>query len=484
LAAKARALLARAARRAASLGSPAEALRHAETALARDPQGSEKHELAELAAANARMSGSTDRAIELAQAARAGYTSEGREMDAVRALIIEAQALREQSRLQQAVDLLTPVYEAMKDREDAQVQLLKLADALSGCHVFLGNHQEAQRYGLHALTLAEAEGDAADIANALYRFSLVLLYLGSPTASRALLLESIRVAREGNLTATLALALNNLASLTYPRDLAAALPYAEEALALNQQIGDRGRAAVSMINVALMHWISGDWQRADALAADWTADELAGSVYTGLELVHALIAWTRGLPVTPPRDYGTELDDSYDRASVAGIGALVAAQSGDLALAARMADEGMRDYHGSYGYEDDLVLFWSLAADLALEAGDLPRLRELLVLSAAAPGGARTPLLLSHAAFYEGLLAAAEGRDPEAQLRDALQRLAAYGAPLRLAQAQLALASWLGAAGREAEGAQLLDDAAAVLTRLGAQPWLQKLAATRQAVRA
>ncbi|MDT7550055.1 MAG: hypothetical protein QOE84_2449, partial [Actinomycetota bacterium] len=42
LAAKARALLARAARRAASLGSPAEALRHAETALARDPQGSEK----------------------------------------------------------------------------------------------------------------------------------------------------------------------------------------------------------------------------------------------------------------------------------------------------------------------------------------------------------------------------------------------------------------------------------------------------------
>jgi hypothetical protein len=188
--------------------------------------------------------------------------------------------------------------------------------------------------------------------------------------------------------------------------------------------------------------------------------------------------------VAPPRDYATDLDDSYDRASVGGIRALFTAQSGDLAQASRIADEGLRAYHGSYGYEDDLVLFWSLAADLALEAGDLPRLRELLALSAAAPGGARTPLLQSHVALYEGLLAAAEGRDPETQLREALHRLAAFGAPLRLAQAQLALASWLAGADRDAESAQLLDDAAAILTRLGAQPWLQKLAATRQAVRA
>jgi class 3 adenylate cyclase/tetratricopeptide (TPR) repeat protein len=484
LAAKARALLARAARRAQSLGSPAEALRHAETALARDPQGGERYELLELAAANARMSAHTDRAIELAREAHAGYTAEGRDMDAVRALIIESEALREQSRLQQAVDLLTPVYEAMKDRDDAQSQLLKLAGALSGYHVFLGNHQEAQRYGLHAMALAEAHGDAADVANALYRMSLALLYLGSPTASRALLLEAIRVARRDNITATLALALNNLASLAYPRDLAEALPYADEALSLNEQVGDRGRAAVSMINVALLNWLAGDWERAQALAADWTPEELAGSVYAGLEFVHALIAQARGVPVSPPRDYGTELDDSYDRASVAGIRAIVSAQQGDVAAAARLADEGLRDYHASYGYEDDLVLFWSLASELALEAGDLPRLRGLLALADAAPGGARTPLLLAHIALYDGLLAAAEGRDPEEQLRDALGRLDAYGTPLRLAEAQVALASWLASAGRDSEATALLEEASETFTRLGAQPWLQRVARTRQLVRA
>jgi hypothetical protein len=164
--------------------------------------------------------------------------------------------------------------------------------------------------------------------------------------------------------------------------------------------------------------------------------------------------------------------------------AIVIAQAGDVAAAARMADEGLRDYHASYGYEDDIVLFWSLATEFALEAGDLPRLRDLLALAAAAPGGARTPLLLAHIALYDGLLSAAEGRDPEEQLRDALGRLAAYGAPLRLAEAQVALASWLAGAGRDGEATELLEEASETFTRLGAQPWLQRVARTRQLVRA
>jgi tetratricopeptide (TPR) repeat protein len=483
LALQARTLLVRAAARAEALGSPEQALRHVETALARDPEGDELHELQERAAHNARLAGQTERALTLARAARAGYTAAGRELDAVQALVIEAMALRQQSRLQEAVDLLNPVYEDLRSRSDAGPQLYKVTSGLAGAHVFLGNHDLAQRYGLEALMLAESEGDAADIAEALYRVSLVLLYMGSPTASRALLHETIRVSRQDNLTHSLSLGLNNLASLTYPRDLAAALPYVTEALTLCEQAGDRGRAAVSLINVLLIQWLLGDWASIDEQTSGWRPEDLTGPVYAGLKLLVALVAWQRGEPVHEPSEYGDDLGDAYDRASVAGIRALCQAQAGQLDAAAETAERGLRDYHASYAYEDDLVLFWSVAVELALAAGDLPRVHALLALSAAAPVAARTPLLTSHEALYQGLLARQEGRDPEPQLRDAIAQLESYGAHVRLAQARAALGGWLVAQGRGAEAEQLLDEAAETFTAVRAEPALRDLAAVRELVR-
>ena len=472
LARQARALLVRAAARAESLGSPDQALRHVETALARGPEGLELHELQERAARNARLSGQIERALSLARAAKAGYTALGLDVDALRALMIETTALREQGRLRDAVDLLQPVYDDLKGRPEAGPQLFQVASALAGAHIFLGDHDLAQRYGLEALIVAEAEGDATDIADALYRVSLVLLYMGSPSASRALLHESIRVCRQDNLTAVLSLALNNLASLTYPRDLAAALPYVIESLSLNEQRGDRGRTAVSLINVVLIQWLLGDWDEIDQRAAGWTPEDLAGEVHAGLKFLLAVIAWQRGEPVRDPVEYGDNLGDAYDRASVLSIRALRTAQDGDPAAAAEMADRALRDYHAKYGYEDDLVLFWSVSVDLALAAKDLPRVRSLLALAAAAPVAARTPLLTSHEAYYQGLLAQQEGRDPEETLRTAIALLDSYGAAVRAAQARAALAGWLTEQGRAAEAAPLREEALRTLTAVRAEPVL------------
>ncbi|MDT7543911.1 MAG: hypothetical protein QOE99_21, partial [Actinomycetota bacterium] len=243
LALQARTLLRRAAARAHALGSPEQALLHAETALSRGAVGLELHELEELAALNARESGKSDRALELARSARAGYAAEGDQLKAVRALVIEGEALRDQSRLQQVVDLLGPLFEELKDDAALMPELFRVVAGLSAAHLFLGNQEPAQRYGLLALTLAEEHGDAVDVANALYRVSTILLYMGSPTASRAVLHESIRVSREHGLPRTLGLALSNLASLTYPRDLAAGRDLAAEALAVSEQTGDRSTAA-------------------------------------------------------------------------------------------------------------------------------------------------------------------------------------------------------------------------------------------------
>ena len=477
LAGKARALLVRAAVRAEALGSPEQALRHAETALARGPVATELFELQELAARNARKAGQVDRAIELARSARAGYRDAGDDLGAVRAVIIEAEALRDSSQPQGAVDLLVPVYEELRDKDHGSLQLYKVASALSLTHAFLGEHDQAERYGVHALVLAEGEGDRTQIADALYRVSVVLLYKGSPTASRALLNESVRIAREENLSLTLAFALNNLAVLTYPRDLTAALAYASEAVALNAQSGDRARTAVSLINVSLINRLLGDWDAIDRAVAEWGPEDVTGSFYTGQHFVCAVISWARDEPIADLTWFGDDLElgDAYDRAAVTGLRALRRAQAGDMAEAARLADEGLRDYHVSYGYEDDLVLFWSVAAELALAADDLPRVRSLLALAAAAPKAARTPLLTSHEALYRGMLAEKEGRDAEPLLREAIERLTEYGARVAAAQAQLALGLCLAATGHADESAVLLHEAEATFTRLGAKRLLREL---------
>jgi class 3 adenylate cyclase/predicted ATPase len=482
LALQARTLLRRAAVRAAALGSPDQALLHAETALSRGAVGLELHELEELAASNAREAGNAERALELARSAKAGYQAEGHQLAAVRALIIEGESLRDQSRLQQVVDLLEPAYEQMKDDAALMPELFRVAAVLSAAHLFLGSQGPAQAYGLLALTLAEEHGDAVDIANALYRVSTILLYMGSPTASRAVLHESIRVSREHGLPRTLGMALSNLASLTYPRDLQSGLEFAAEALAVSEQVGDRSSAAVVRINLVLADWLLGGWSRIDEMVAGWRADGMSGAAYAGLEFLLATIAWSRGEPVPEPTGYDDDLGDAYDRASLQEIRALRLAQAGDTAAAAALADAAMRDYHASYGYEDDLVLFWSNAVELALLAGDTDRVHSMLALAAVAPRVTRTALLEAHEALYQGQLVQQESGDPEPLLRTAIERLTAYGARFRRAQAQLALGAWLSAQGRSDEAAPLLADADEMFTEVGAQPGLAAVAAARDRV--
>jgi hypothetical protein len=207
-------------------------------------------------------------------------------------------------------------------------------------------------------------------------------------------------------------------------------------------------------------------------------EDSTGSIYAGLHLVRAVVAWSRGEPIADPSGY-SELGDAYDRAAILGIRALHHAQAGDPGEGARLSDEGLRDYHASYGYEDDLVLFWSLAVELALLANDLPRVRSLLGLADAAPSATRTPLLTGHQSLYRGLLAEREGRDAEPLLREAVDRLTSYGARFRAAQAQFALASLL-AEGNSAESAALLDEATATFTRLRATLPPQDVARVRE----
>ena len=69
-----------------------------------------------------------------------------------------------------------------------------------------------------------------------------------------------------------------------------------------------------------------------------------------------------------------------------------------------------------------------------------------------------------------GLIAAADGQDPEADLRAAETGFAAYGAPYLLARTRLELAGWLIGEGRQAEAAPLLAQSRAVFVELGAAP--------------
>jgi class 3 adenylate cyclase/tetratricopeptide (TPR) repeat protein len=468
LATRARQLLAAAAARAQALGSPQEALRHAGTALGRGATGVERADLLAMAAETARSSGDMDAALAHAEQARSAYLELGRDGEAGGVLAVAGAVMVQAGRLQQGVSLLTPVYDELRGRDDAGLALLRLATELSRLHFFLGEHQTSQRYSLEASRLAEAENDVAGLIESLQRLASALLFTGTSVAGGALLREAVARARSGGHTSLLARGLANLVSLTYPRDLPAASLSAVESVELARQVGDRAWWGMAVLNLCLTHWFSGSWDDLEQAVRD-NVDAGNDASDASLELLRCLVRAARGQSNPEPVSARADSDDAYDRGVALLRRALWLAQEGRAREASDLADEAFRDWHEIYAYEDDFVLVWAVAVELAVSAGLLDRAAELLAVGEAARGASMTPLLRGHVALHRGLLQLARDEPAETSLRRAVEELTAYGAPYPRARAQVALAQVVD---DPAEVAALRDDGTSTLAALGVSPAL------------
>jgi len=281
-----------------------------------------------------------------------------------------------------------------------------------------------------------------------------------------------------------AVARGNLAEVQAQSDLPGAESEGEQSLALAARLGNPDGQAISLLNLALFHFYTGDW----AATADRANQAIAVSPLQPIQAFGraplVLLLCARGDP-TGARPYldGLESwaasDDVQDRALL-GVaeGALAMSENrfGEALLAAARAAAESAQVNGfrSEGFR----LAWPLAIEAALLADELDEARSQLSVVADAPRGHVPPYVRAQLVRFRALISIAEGSaDPEieADLRSAVDSMRDLGYRYWLARAEADLGRWLAAQGRGADAEPLLVEARDILSELGAQPDLDRV---------
>jgi hypothetical protein len=278
------------------------------------------------------------------------------------------------------------------------------------------------------IKLADRLRNRPQVARGIINLGVQLLAIGAQELGATLVEKGIVVARECHDPAQLAHGLLNLASTLSQSDTVRTSAIIDEAVEVARRSGSVMNVDNAVANQAINRWATGDW-----------------------DLVLAT-----------------------DVESLAPFMAPVAATIKARVLTARSALD--RAYAFSQVY-DDFTLFYGVALEIALTAGDadlLDHLRRVVD-----EDGSSLPTgLQGHRALLGALDAERVGDTAdvaEASFSEALARYADWGSPVHEARAQAAYGVWLTTRGRIAEAEPLLTAARAAYASLGAVAWLAEL---------
>jgi hypothetical protein len=152
--------------------------------------------------------------------------------------------------------------------------------------------------------------------------------------------------------------------------------------------------------------------------------------------------------------------------------------NGDAMRAVALAEEALPHLLAAMGVDDDFVALWPPLVEAALAAGHVAAAERLMVPVETAPASIISPGVRAHWTVLRGRLAALRGDDPdtvEADFRDGIAQLDAFGAVGFRARAQESYGRWLIDEGRISEGNDLIDAARATYEQIGANGWLARL---------
>ena len=475
--------LKQAAERARSLGSPSEAAGHLSSALALADGDVEPAEIECDLALALIDAGSYAEAAPHAVHATAVYDARADDIRAGRAAAAHANALGLMGDNEQALAVAEARWTALDGRREAARTLMDLARVMSACGGALGHDTLA--IAEKRIKLAELLGDSGELADALNTLGVSFGYHGAFVLSRVLLEAAADMAKSAHQPAALARALMNLTTMYRSDDLGRALDVGREAVAAARAAGVSVWMSISMLNLLVVLLDRGEWTAIDEILAE--GEESADAF---LAVASAATATIMELARGEGGDAGQQLDEvsgTDDAAVVAWVGfarALLTRQRGDLAGAVEQMIEAAEQMHALTVTGDDFHVFWPTAADLALEAGDADAVARLLGLveedTTAISHGIKV-----HRRRVEGLLALRE--DPpigheEAQVREVIGELEAWGAMPYVWRTQAALGTWLASHGRADEAQPLLQEARAGFAKIGASAWLAALESQLAAV--
>ena len=472
MAARARRLLRTAAELAESLGSPGEALEAVRTALGLEPGAEEATAWYERGARVATRAGEYALCEELSDQALAGL--EGDPVAAARVLRFQALSTMSLGRSSEGGELARRGLSLLGEADaEPELKILLLRSLIWSLR--LSDEATAARETvLEMARLAEEVQDPTLMVHALNGLATMLHDAGIPMAGIALLERAITLAREERLLEPLGQTLIGLSSEVYPRDLGRAGELATESIEVCRKVGRADYLEIALINAGFTRMLCGDWDLLLADLADWLDGRPVTSSEAGLHLARLGVLAARGEPLVC-REPLPDSEDPWEQHTKDLVLALMLEGRGDLTGAATQAAASAHRTFGSGGMLDDFEVLWAPVVELQLRAGQIEEAEAVLALAGPLLGGRSRALTRAEHARLRGMITAARGEDPEADLRAAETAHAAYCAPFLLARTRHELAAWLMLQGRGSETAPLIEQAREAYTRLGARHYLESL---------
>ncbi|HEX4011565.1 MAG TPA: adenylate/guanylate cyclase domain-containing protein [Solirubrobacteraceae bacterium] len=387
-----------------------------------------------------------------------------------RSMVVLADALSREDRLEEAIELNRRAVSGLSDGSSEKASALA---SLSVHLAFRGDLDEAFEAADAALAIAEPSQEWLTVCYAFTTLSYVRHRQGRSEEAIALRERCLSLALEHELGAQAVRAHNNLADLWLQQDrFGDALTIIERGLALAQSRGDRRWEQALTLNATTARIARGDWEQLPPVADDGlpaVAPLFRRAYLPALARIQAargdIAAIERTLRLAETEE------DSINLEYAAGPNVARAIVLNGLGRHAEALEAAMPIATGSPAeiVNEDRREAYLEAGHAALALDDPDALETLISFANDLPPAQRSPLIRAGAARFEGLLAARrdDSRTAQERLSAAIRELRAIDAPFVLAQVLLEQAELRGDAD-EAEEAQ------AIFERLRATPWLER----------
>jgi class 3 adenylate cyclase/tetratricopeptide (TPR) repeat protein len=475
---RARAALARAGERAASLGASAEAWRYFEQAadLADEPreQGSTLMRAGEMALAT----GDNDQAGALFGRATALYEEAGDTHAAARGSSWLALTEQRAGRLEDGIARMEQALEVIgSDEPDADLGFLLAR--LGSAHYFAGHVEQARTRIEQSLDIGEALV-LPEVLGRAWNTKAALLAPTRPQEARGLFQLSLQTALENESLQMASVACAQLSDLGFRHDrYAESLGYLERCVEYARRIGDRRWEWFGLSEMTYALYMLGRWDESLARFAEIPTEHIGtdtniASPLTGLLELHVHrgeLDATRQL-LGRYEELGRSGDVQIKGGYHAALAALRLAEGSprDALAAAEVAFAGRATLGIS---SQDVKQAFARALEAAVELDDRDKADELLATVEDLPVGLRPPYAAATALRFRARLL---GDDPAADGRysAAAAQLRALELPFQLAVVQLEHGEWLLRQGRGTDAAPFMAEGRETFARVGATPWLQR----------
>jgi class 3 adenylate cyclase/tetratricopeptide (TPR) repeat protein len=471
-------LLERAARRARSVGSPAEGGRLAQAALSHLQDPPDRARLLLLVAESAFDAGQYEAAITSASDATKIFDDLDLPVQSGMTAGVQARAMAAVGDNAGAIEIALPRWQALAETSGAEVAQRTLAKALVQAHRYRGEWDETALYAERLLLLAEAAGDPAAQLDAFTAMGIRYVIIGAPIAGTRMLQGAVEIARDNDLTTELARALNSLAAFALCRDLASSVEYGREGLEVAQRSGVKDLIDHTSLNYLEALWAAGRLEEAAHVIAA-TETDADPRIRPWSTLLSSLVAQAKGAPL-PPHSTIVAGDDEGALAAVGALHVIECLASGRAREAALTSEASLTHMLKSSGIDDDFIILWPLLVQAALEAGDTEMAQRMLEPVLTAGPGTVSPGVAAHLRRLHGLVGAARVTDParvEIDMRAGIAALTEFGAVAMAARAQQECGRWLIGQDRASEGTEQLERARDTYIEIGAFGWLAELEA-------